>query len=120
MLAKDCNFGDAMERILRDKIVFSINDDAIQSKLLDEPSLTYKRALELAESAEAAAKGQKEMRTPFQTRKAAPQPVQRVTAKTDVMGKEANDIVCQAGALGYGMSVQGQNLPQLQKERPHS
>ena len=41
-LAKDCNFGDTMERILRDKIVFSINDEVIQKKLLDEPNLTYK------------------------------------------------------------------------------
>ena len=38
-LAKDCNFGDTMERILRDKIVFSINDEVIQKKLLDEPNL---------------------------------------------------------------------------------
>ena len=36
-LARDCNFGDAMERILRDKIVFSINNEIIQKKLLDEP-----------------------------------------------------------------------------------
>ena len=93
-LAKDCNFGDAMERILRDKIVFSINDDAIQKKLLDEPTLTYKRALELAESAEAAARGQKEMRTPFQAAKAESQPVQKVTAKTDATNKEAKGIVC--------------------------
>ena len=50
-LAKDCNFGDAMEQILQDKIVFSINDEVIQKKLLDEPKLTYKRVLELAESA---------------------------------------------------------------------
>ena len=56
-LAKDCNFGDAMSRILRDKIVFSIGDEAIQKKLLDESKLTYERAVELAESAEAAAKG---------------------------------------------------------------
>ena len=93
-LAKDCNFGDAMERTLRDKIVFSINDDAIRKKLLDEPSLTYKRALELAESAEAAANGQKEMRTPFQTGKAEPQPVQGVAAKMNVTGQEAKGIVC--------------------------
>ena len=39
-LAKDCNFGDTMERILRDKIIFSINDEIIQKKLLDEPKLT--------------------------------------------------------------------------------
>ena len=88
-LAKDCNFGTAMDRILRDKIVFSISDEAIQKKLLDEPKLTYLRAVELAESAEAAAKGQKEMRTPFKPADAA-LPVQVVKA-----GKNnASDIVC--------------------------
>ena len=35
---KDCNFGDTVERILQDKIVFSINDEVIQKKLLDEPT----------------------------------------------------------------------------------
>ena len=54
-LAKDCNFCYIMEWTLHDKIVFSINDEVIQKKLLDEPKLIYKRALQLAESAEAAA-----------------------------------------------------------------
>ena len=35
---KDCNFGDTVERILQDKIVFSINNEVIQKKLLDEPT----------------------------------------------------------------------------------
>ena len=74
-LARDCNFGDALMRIRRDKIVFSINDDVIQKKLLDEHTLTYKRAIELAESAKAAARGQREMKTPLQTVKVEPQTV---------------------------------------------
>ena len=87
-LAKDCNFGDSMSRILRDKIVFSIGDDTIQKKLLDETKLTYERAVELAESAEAAAKGQKEMRSPLKPADS-PDPVQTV-----MTGKEAKAIVC--------------------------
>ena len=90
-LARDCNFGDAMERILRDKIVFSINDQVIQKKLLDEANLTYKRALELAESAEAAARGQEEMRTPLKPWKA--EPVHHVPSRADA-SKESKSIVC--------------------------
>ena len=66
-----------MGRILRDKIVFSIGDEAIQKKLLDESKLAYERAVELAESAEAAAKGQQEMRTPSKPTDSA-DPVQNV------------------------------------------
>ena len=66
-IAENCNFGDALERNLRDLIVVGTNNYVIQKKLIDEPKLTYKRALELAESAEAAAKGQQEIRTPLKS-----------------------------------------------------
>ena len=103
-LAKDCNFGDTMERILRDKIVFSINDEVIQKKLLDEPNLTYTRALELAESAEAAARGQKEMRAPFQPAKT--EPTHRVTSKSDATDKESKGVVChRCGKPGHLATV---------------
>ena len=103
-LAKDCNFGDTMERILRDKLVFSINDEVIQKKLLDEPKLTYKRALELAESAEAAARGQKEMRTPFQPAKT--EPIHRATSKSEATDKESKGIVChRCGKPGHLATV---------------
>jgi len=72
-LAEDCNFDSALERMLRDRIVCGINDDAIQKKLLAEEKLTYKRAVELAQGTEAANKHHSEMKTPFKS-----EPVQTV------------------------------------------
>ena len=75
-LAEDCNFDSTLERMLQDRIVCGINDDAIQKKLLAEEKLTYKRAVELAQGTEAANKHHSEMKTPFNS-----EPVQTVTPK---------------------------------------
>ena len=72
-LAEDCNFENALERMLRDRIVCGINDDAIQKKLLGEGKLTCKRAVELAHGTEAANKHHSEMKTPCKS-----EPVQTV------------------------------------------
>ena len=45
-LAEFCNFGPALEEMLCDRIVCGINDDA-KRRLLAEPRLTYKKALEI-------------------------------------------------------------------------
>ena len=60
-IAKSCNFGDTLETILRDCIVCGINDAVIQCRLLSEKALTFKTALELAQSMESAAKNLKEL-----------------------------------------------------------
>lgn len=56
-LAQDCNYGAMQDTMLRDRLVCGIQDDAIQQRLLAEPSTT---AFELAQSKEAAAKDFKE------------------------------------------------------------
>ena len=43
-LAQHCNNGDTLDKILRDRIVYGINDKVIQKKLLQETDLTYARA----------------------------------------------------------------------------
>ena len=53
-LAARCNYGDTLENMLRDRLVCGINDDSIQKRLLAEPNLTYKRAVELARGLETA------------------------------------------------------------------
>ena len=58
-LSEHCNFGDTLEVMIRDRLVCGINDDAIQKRLLSEPKLTYKRAVELAQSLETADKNVK-------------------------------------------------------------
>ena len=60
-IAKSCNFGDTLETMLRDRIVCGINDAVIQCRLLSEKNLTFKTALELAQSMESAAKNLKEL-----------------------------------------------------------
>ena len=53
-LAEFCNFGTALDDMLRDRLVCGINDSAIQRKLLSERNLTFDKALEMAQSHEAA------------------------------------------------------------------
>ena len=59
-LARYCNFGATLEDMLRDRIVCGINNEKLQQHLLGKAKLTYKKALELAQSSEAAALNVKE------------------------------------------------------------
>lgn len=40
-LAKHCNFGDTLEKMLSDRLACGINDSSIQKKLLAESDLTF-------------------------------------------------------------------------------
>jgi len=62
--AEYCNFGETLEKMLCDRLVTGIMDDRIQKKLLTEPKLTYKLALEIAQGCEEAEKNLREMRAP--------------------------------------------------------
>uniref|UniRef100_A0A3B3T0U0 ribonuclease H n=1 Tax=Paramormyrops kingsleyae TaxID=1676925 RepID=A0A3B3T0U0_9TELE len=53
-LAQDCNFGDSLTVMLRDRLVCGISDDRIQRRLLAEDSLTFEKALKFARAIEAA------------------------------------------------------------------
>ena len=55
-LAKDCEFGTALENNLRDRLVCGVTDQAIQKRLLSEQDLTFKKAFEISQSHESAAK----------------------------------------------------------------
>ncbi len=55
-LAQDCNYGETLPRMLRDRLVCGINDDHIQRRLLSETSLTFESALSLAQAMESANK----------------------------------------------------------------
>ncbi len=52
-LAQWCNFGDSLDAMLRDRLVCGLSNDSIQRRLLSEASLTFKKALELAQGHEA-------------------------------------------------------------------
>ena len=53
-IAEDCAFGETLEDMLRDRIVCGISEPQLQRRLLAESELTYKTALEIAQSWEAA------------------------------------------------------------------
>lgn len=61
-LAKNCNYGQSLDMMLRDRIVCGIQDEAIQRKLLSENALTLARATEIALSMEMAAKNAGDLR----------------------------------------------------------
>ena len=60
-LAQWCNFGDSLENMLKDRLAIWIDNKAIQHQLLSETTLTFKKALKLAQGLEAAAKNAREI-----------------------------------------------------------
>ena len=58
--AQYCNFGDLTERMVRDKIVFTVKGKA-QQLLLQEKDLTFKKTVEIMRSLEASSKQMLEM-----------------------------------------------------------
>lgn len=59
--AEKCNFGNFLDRALRDKFVCGVRDNQLRSKFLKESSLTFKKACELALSWEMAEDETREM-----------------------------------------------------------
>ena len=55
-LAKDCDFGASLEDNLRDRLVCVISNHTIRKTLLSEKDLTFKKAFDIAQSYESAAK----------------------------------------------------------------
>ena len=52
--SKDCEFGGSENNMIRDKIVFSVNDQHLKERLLREPELTLEKAIDLCRAAEIA------------------------------------------------------------------
>jgi len=51
-LTEHCNYGTKLDKMLRDRLVCGIEVPAIQKRLLAEPKLTLKRAMEIATAME--------------------------------------------------------------------
>jgi len=62
-LATGCNFGQYLDRALRDRFIAGINDEVIQEKILSLPDddLTFDSAYKIADAHEAACRNVKEM-----------------------------------------------------------
>ncbi|KAK8756643.1 hypothetical protein V5799_000656 [Amblyomma americanum] len=64
-LAEDCGFGSAqlpLDVMMRDRFVCGLRNEGVQQRLLAEHSLTFKFAYDLATTAEATAKQQRDIR----------------------------------------------------------
>ncbi|CAB4030206.1 PREDICTED: uncharacterized protein LOC106613174 [Paramuricea clavata] len=53
-MTKHCKFGTSLDDMIRDRLVCGINNEKIQRRLLAEPELTYKKAVELSLAMESA------------------------------------------------------------------
>lgn len=86
-LAEDCNFGGFRERMLRDRIVGGINDDAMRTRLLEIPDLSLETAKNTVVAIEAARRDSQALEA-------------RPTAPTNALGHV--DPVCfRCGAAHY-------------------
>ena len=61
-IAEYCEYGDVLDDMLRDRVVCGINNKAVQQRLLQEPSLTFEKALEMAVAAETADRDSRRLR----------------------------------------------------------
>ena len=55
-LSEHCNFGETLEDMIRDRLVRGVKNESIQQRLLSEPELTHKKAVEIAGAPETSAK----------------------------------------------------------------
>ena len=60
-LSTECEYGDSLNEMIRDRLVCGVNDRRIQRRLLAEPDLTFKKAMEIAQAMEAADKNVQEI-----------------------------------------------------------
>ena len=60
-LAQDCDYGEILNDMLRDRLVCGISDDRIQRRLLSESTLKFDKAWEIARAMELAAQNAKDI-----------------------------------------------------------
>ena len=51
-MSNTCEFGDLKESLIRDRVVFGIQDNSVRERLLRDPDLTLQTAIEKVRSAE--------------------------------------------------------------------
>ena len=58
-----CEFGDTVEDMLRDRLVCGVSDKGLQKRLLAEPQLTFKKAMELSQTHESVTQNAKDLQS---------------------------------------------------------
>ena len=106
-LIKYCNFGDSLDKALRDRIVGGINHEAMQKKLLSERDLTYERAVEIVQGVETSDANLREMTTPLKPVTVKTEPVYKVAQERDSGAQAAKTPVScpRCGTEGHSGSV---------------
>lgn len=99
-IAQGCNFGESLDAMLRDRLVVGINNEAIQRRLLSETSLTFKKALELAQNLDAAVKNMREIQNGTGTKNDSPGSSQEDTQKEPVR-KVTTNTCYRCGKVGH-------------------
>ena len=64
-IGEHCGFGEALNEMIRDRLVCGVNDRNIQRRLLQEPELTYKMAHDIAIAMESASLNALDLGKPF-------------------------------------------------------
>ena len=64
-LASTCEFKDYLDQALRDRLVCGLRHEATQKRLLTEPKLTLTKAIEIAQSLEAAEQNSQKIKEPY-------------------------------------------------------
>ena len=60
-LLKLCKYGETLEIMLKDRIVYRIANSQLQQRLLTEPNITFKKGLELAQAQESVDQGYQQL-----------------------------------------------------------
>ena len=63
-LSNGCEFADTLDKMLRDRLVLGVNDEALQQRLLEESALTFESAFEKCQAWDAARNNAKEILRP--------------------------------------------------------
>ena len=74
-LSEHCGYGDSLNDMLRDSLVCSTTNSQLQKRLLSEPDLTFKKALNLAQALESSKQGSQYLQ---QQQKHAPNQVKKL------------------------------------------
>ena len=90
-LSRTCNFGDALEENWRDGIVHGVLDKQLQTKLFDEPYLTFRKTMEILQAWEGT----------------------RISLKAEV---ETLENVSTMGSTSMVHAIRGQNQKLVRKE----
>ncbi|XP_075527058.1 uncharacterized protein LOC142559328 [Dermacentor variabilis] len=114
-LAEDCGFGDVqlpMDIMMRDRFVCGLQNEAVQQRLLAEHDLTFNVAYDMAATAEATAKQQRDIRMHGRDEaKDCQGMIQATHTKQDATAEGSSCYRCNVGAVLAHHTTDGKEQP---------